>query len=71
MATDSTMSLTPVNVPVSQRIRERLVSSKTRFHANDNIAAYIEPGELDALLEAAMERLARAEGLPLPPAQQS
>ena len=43
--------LKPVNVPVSQRIRERLVSSKTRFHANDNIAAYIEPGELEALLD--------------------
>lgn len=40
---------TPPSVPVSQRIRERLRSSGRRFHANDNISAYIEPGELDAL----------------------
>jgi len=35
---------------VSQRIRARLLADKHRFHANDNIAAYIEPGELDELL---------------------
>jgi len=35
----------------SGRIRARLAASKTRFHANDNIAAFIEPGELDELLE--------------------
>jgi GTP cyclohydrolase I len=38
-----------IGVPVSQKIRERLQSAKKRFHANDNIAAYIEAGELDAL----------------------
>jgi GTP cyclohydrolase IA len=36
-------------VPVSQRIRERLEAARRRFHANDSIAEYIEPGELDAL----------------------
>jgi GTP cyclohydrolase I len=36
---------------VSERIRARLVASKTRFHANDNIAAFIEPGEFDQLLD--------------------
>lgn len=36
--------------PVSQLIRQRIEASATRFHANDNIAAFIEPGELDALL---------------------
>jgi GTP cyclohydrolase IA len=36
--------------PVSARIRARLQHASQRFHANDNIAAYIEPGELDALL---------------------
>jgi GTP cyclohydrolase I len=35
--------------PVSARIRQRLVTSGKRFHANDNIAAYLQPGELDAL----------------------
>ncbi len=45
-------------VPVSHKIRERLRAAKQRFHANDNIAAYIESGELDALqaeIEAKMQ----------------
>jgi GTP cyclohydrolase I len=33
------------------RIRARLQRANHRFHANDNIAAFLEPGELDALLE--------------------
>jgi GTP cyclohydrolase IA len=37
--------------PVSQTIRNRLRKAKKRFHANDNIARFIEPGEHDALLE--------------------
>jgi GTP cyclohydrolase I len=57
MPTDLPSTLTPVSVPVSERIRERLVRSKTRFHANDNIASYIEPGELDALLDEVSAKL--------------
>jgi len=37
-------------VPVSARVRARIVKAKRRFHANDNIAEFLEPGELDALL---------------------
>ena len=44
-------------VPVSQRIRERIVKSKTRYHANDNISQFIEPGELDELLAEVEEKL--------------
>ena len=33
-------------VPVSVKIRERLQAARKRFHSNDNIAAFIEPGEL-------------------------
>ncbi|AXE31821.1 GTP cyclohydrolase [Chromobacterium phragmitis] len=33
----------------SQRIRYRLQSAGARFHANDNISAYIREGELDEL----------------------
>ena len=33
----------------SERIRYRLVSANCRYHANDNIAAYIADGELDQL----------------------
>jgi len=35
--------------PVADRIRERLSAARRRFHANDSIADFIEPGELDAL----------------------
>ena len=31
--------------PVSARIRERIYRAKQRFHANDNIAAFLEPGD--------------------------
>ena len=36
--------------PVSARIRARIVRAKKRFHANDNIAAFLEPGDMEALL---------------------
>jgi GTP cyclohydrolase I len=36
---------------VSNRIRARLVKAQQRFHANDNISGYIEPGEHEQLLE--------------------
>jgi GTP cyclohydrolase I len=48
---DTLPALLPALLPVSQSIRQRLIASKTRFHANDNIADFIKPGELDALLE--------------------
>lgn len=44
-------------VPVSVRIRERIKAAQQRFHANDNIAAYIEPGELEALLDEVQSRM--------------
>ena len=47
-ASPPTQDLKP-DAPVSERIRYRLVSAGCRHHANDNIAAFIEPGELDAL----------------------
>ncbi len=37
--------------PVSVKIRERLAASRKRFHSNDNIADFIQPGELEALLD--------------------
>ena len=37
--------------PVSDRIRNRLQQAGKRFNANDNIAGFIEPGELELLLE--------------------
>ena len=50
--------MTPANsdmsdegVPVSVKIRERLQAARKRFNANDNIAEFIEPGELALLLD--------------------
>jgi GTP cyclohydrolase I len=34
---------------VSEKIRERLLAAKRRYYANDNISAFIEAGELEAL----------------------
>lgn len=50
MSINSPTEFKPVQIPTSQRIRERIVASKVRYHANDNIAQFIEPGELDELL---------------------
>ncbi|MGH8846471.1 MAG: GTP cyclohydrolase I, partial [Polaromonas sp.] len=36
--------------PVSVKIRERIQAARKRFHSNDNIAEFIEPGELEQLL---------------------
>ncbi|WP_119289109.1 GTP cyclohydrolase I [Azohydromonas sediminis] len=50
-------------LPASERIRYRLVSAECRFHANDNIADHIEPGELDELkaeVQAKMHEVLRA-----------
>ncbi len=38
-------------LPVSARIRARIQEARQRFHANDNISAFIAPGENDALLD--------------------
>jgi len=37
--------------PLSVKIRERIVAARQRFNANDNIADFIEPGELEKLLD--------------------
>ena len=41
----------------SQRIRARLKAKQHRFHANDNISAYIEPGEMDELVKEVCEKM--------------
>ena len=38
-------------VPVSLKIRQRIQAAQKRFHANDNLADFIRPGELEALLD--------------------
>ncbi|TBO32957.1 GTP cyclohydrolase I [Aquabacterium lacunae] len=48
---DPTAPSTDEGTPVSVKIRERIKAAQRRFHANDNIAEFIEPGELEALLD--------------------
>jgi GTP cyclohydrolase I len=50
-------------LPASERIRYRLVDANCRYHANDNIAAFVKPGELDELkgeVEAKMREVLRS-----------
>ena len=47
----------PDRGPVSARIRARLEKARRRFHANDNISAFIEPGELEGLQAEVEEKL--------------
>jgi GTP cyclohydrolase I len=50
-------------LPASDRIRYRLIGAGCRYHANDNIAAFVEDGELDELraeVEEQMQGVLRA-----------
>ena len=43
--------------PVSVKIRERLQAARKRFNANDNISEFIEPGELEKLLDEVTQKM--------------
>ena len=45
-----------VGLPLSVVIRRRIEAQKARFHANDNIAAFIKPGELEVQLMRYLKR---------------
>lgn len=45
------------STPVSVKIRERILAARKRFNANDNIADFIFPGELDLLLDEVEEKM--------------
>ena len=50
-------------LPASDRIRYRLVNAGCRYHANDNISAYVEKGEVEELkaeVQAKMHEVLRA-----------
>ena len=44
-------------LPLSVVIRRRIEAQKARFHANDNIAAFIKPGELEGLVEEVSQKM--------------
>ena len=50
-------SMSKESTDVSQRIRARLKAKQQRFHANDNISAFIEPGELEALTREVSDKM--------------
>ena len=43
--------------PISEQIKSRIKSSRRRFFANDNISSFIEPGELDLLLDEVAQKM--------------
>jgi GTP cyclohydrolase I len=54
MKADPSSQLTPAprrGNAVSVKIRERIQAARKRFHSNDNIADFIEPGEHGSLLD--------------------
>ena len=52
MKSDTSLAdATEEGVPVSVKIRERITAARKRFNANDNIAEFIESGELEKLLD--------------------
>jgi GTP cyclohydrolase I len=56
-ATPPASSNTDEGVPLSVKIRERIVAARRRFNANDNIADFIEPGELERLLDEVADKM--------------
>jgi GTP cyclohydrolase IA len=45
------------DVPVSDRIRERIKAAKRRFHANDNISEFVHEGEIPELLDEVASKM--------------
>ncbi|MBU3607820.1 GTP cyclohydrolase I [Polynucleobacter nymphae] len=43
--------------PLSVIIRRRIEAKKVRFHANDNIAEFIEPGDLEGLVDEVAQKM--------------
>jgi GTP cyclohydrolase IA len=43
--------------PLSAVIRKRIQAKKARFHANDNISAFLKPGDLDALVDEVANKM--------------
>ena len=48
---------TPATVPVSARIRERVLAARKRFHANDNIADFVQEGEVALLVDEVEQKM--------------
>ncbi len=47
----------PAGLPLSVVIRRRIEAQKARFHANDNISAFIQADELEGLIDEVAEKM--------------
>ncbi len=56
-ATNMNASEDDLGTPVSDKIRQRIAAARKRFNANDNISQFIEPGELELLLDEVEEKM--------------
>ena len=56
-ATKSSNPKEDTGTPLSVVIRRRIEAQKARFHANDNIAAFIKPGELESLVDEVAQKM--------------
>lgn len=45
------------DAPASERVRQRLIAAGERFHANDNISDFLEPGDLDEIQDEVAHHL--------------
>ena len=57
MKASQAVSLQDHGTPMSVKIRERITAARKRYNANDNIADFIEPGELDLLLDEVTDKM--------------
>jgi GTP cyclohydrolase I len=57
MDTAPTKPAEDLGIPLSVAIRDRLKGAARRFHANDNIAEFLEPGDLDKLQEEVARKM--------------
>ena len=51
------MSEQDKGTPMSVVIRQRIQATNRRFHANDNISEFIEPGDMDLLLDEVEQKM--------------
>lgn len=45
------------DAPASERVRQRLIAAGERFHANDNISEFLDPGDLDEIQDEVAHHL--------------
>ena len=57
VARKRTSNIDESGTPLSVVIRRRIEAQKARFHANDNISAFIKPGELEGLVDEVAEKM--------------